>query len=172
MNAGVMARVLQLQTCAAKKKGTNKMNKLIAVAFVAAIACGCVSVRKNDGGNSDLRPNVVKDVMHEKYSVSDQTVSAVNEVQAVLGIFCWGSTATHVADQAEFSGVGIVAKAKNGAYANACDAAGCDQLVGTRYTITKEDYVVYAKCKVEVTGYPAKLEGVEVLPPCPGCPGK
>ena len=58
-------------------------------------------------------------------------------------------------------------KAKNGAYANACDAAKCDQLVATRYTVTVEDYFVYAKCKAEVTGYPAKVEGVEVLtPPC------
>ena len=58
-------------------------------------------------------------------------------------------------------------KAKNGAYANACDAGKCDQLVGTRYKITTEDYFVYAKCKAEVTGYPAKVTGVEVVtPPC------
>ena len=67
-------------------------------------------------------------------------------------------------------------KAKNGAYANACDAAKCDQLVGTRYKVTTEDYFVYAKCKAEVTGYPAKVVGVEAItPPCiknakEGCP--
>ena len=146
------------------------MKKLMAVAMVAAVACGCISVQKNDGGNSDLRPELVKDKVHEKLVASDQTVSAENEVQCLFGFICWGSTATHVADQSEFSGFGMVAKAKNGAYANACDAAGCDQLFGTRYKITKEDYFVYAKCKAEVTGYPVKLAGIEIVPPCCQCP--
>lgn len=146
------------------------MKKLIAVAAIAAVACGCISVHKNDGGESDLRPKVVKAKIVEKMTVGDQTVTAEEEVQCVLGLICWGATATHVADQAEFSGFGPVAKAKNGAYAKACDAAGCDHLVGTRYTINMEDYVVYKKCKVTVTGYPVTLQGVEVLPPCPACP--
>lgn len=144
------------------------MKKLIAVAAIAAVACGCISVHKNDGGNSDLRPEIVKAKVVEKMTVGAQPVTAEEEIQCVLGLICWGATATHVADQAEFSGFGPVAKAKNGAYAKACEAAGCDQLVGTRYTITMEDYVVYKKCKVVVTGYPVTLQGVEVLPPCPG----
>ena len=61
----------------------------------------------------------------------------------------------------------MLLKTGNGAYANACDAAKCDQLVGTRYKVTTEDYFVYAKCKAEVTGYPAKIVGVEAItPPC------
>ena len=143
------------------------MKKLMMAAALAALACGCVSVNKNDGGESDLRARVCKDIIHEKLSVADNKVSASDEIQCLFGFICWGSTATHHADQAEFSGFGMKAAAKNGAYANACDAGKCDQLVATRYTITIEDYFVYAKCKAEVTGYPAKVEGVEVLtPPC------
>ena len=149
------------------KKGKQTMKKLMMAVAVAALACGCISVNKNDGGESDLRMKVCKDIVHEKLSVADQTVSAQDQVQCLFGFICWGSTATHHADQAEFSGFGMKAAAKNGAYANACDAGKCDQLVGTRYTITTEDYFVYAKCKAEVTGYPAKLEGVEIItPPC------
>ena len=142
------------------------MKKLMMMAAVAMVVCGCVTVNKNDGGESDLRQKVCKDIIHEKISVAEQTVSAQDQVQCLFGFICWGSTATHHADQAEFSGFGYKAAAKNGAYANACDAGKCDQLVGTRYKVTTEDYFVYAKCKVEVTGYPAKLEGVEVVTPC------
>jgi len=153
------------------------MKKLMFAAMVAAVACGCVTVNKNDGGNSDLQPAVAKDVIHEKLSVADKTVSAQDQVNCLFGIFCWGSTATHVCDQSEF-GFGMKAKAKDGAYANACDAAKCDQIVGARYKITTEDYFVFAKCKAEVTGFPAKVEKVEVIEnktPCckkqdSGCP--
>ena len=143
------------------------MNKLIAAALVAAVACGCVTVNKNDGGESNLRAKVVKDVLHEKYTVSDKTVSASDEIQCLFGFICWGSSATHIADTTdEIIPVGMIPKAKNGAYANACDAAGCDQLVGTRYKVTTTDYFVYTTCKAEVTGYPASVSSIEVLPPC------
>lgn len=144
------------------------MNKtmVMVAAVVAMCATGCIVIHKNDGGESDLRPCIVKDKVHEIYEVGTQPVSATEQIQSVLGIIRWGATATHIADQAEFSGFGPVAAAKNGAYAKACEAAGCDHLVGTRYTITKENYVVYAKYTVEVTGYPVTLKGVEKLPPC------
>ncbi len=145
------------------------MNKclLAMTAVVALCATGCISVHKNDGGESNLRPCIVKDRVHEKFEVSDKTVSASENLHCVLGIIKWGKTASHIADQAEFSGFGPVAAVKNGAYAKACEAAGCDQIAGARYTITKEDYFVYAKYKAEITGYPVKLAGVDILPPCP-----
>ena len=146
------------------------MNKclLALTAVVALCATGCISVHKNDGGESNLRPCIIKDKVHEKYEASDKTVSATETLQCVLGIISWGRTASHIADQAEFSGFGPVAAVKNGAYAKACEAAGCDQIAGARYTITKEDYFVYAKYKAVITGYPVKLSGVEIVPPCCG----
>jgi len=143
------------------------MKKLMAAALVAAVACGCVTVNKNDGGESNMRVKIVKDVLHEKYTVGETTVSASDEIQCLFGFICWGSSATHIADTTdEIIPVGMIPKAKNGAYANACDAAGCDQLVGTRYKVTTTDYFFYTTCKAEVTGYPAKVSAVEVLPPC------
>ena len=155
------------------------MKKLIMTAAVAAIACGCITVNKNDGGESDLRMKICKDVIHEKVSVGDKQVAAEDKLHCLFGLICWGSTATHDADLAEGSGeskkifgfmappMGPIQKAKNGAYANACDAAQCDQLVATRYKVTGKDYFVYKQYKAEVTGYPAKVTGVEVVtPPC------
>ncbi len=148
------------------------MKKLMMACFLVAAAAsmtGCITVNKNDGGESNLRPKICKDCVHEKYAVGDKTVSATETVQCVLNFICWGATASHTADQAEFSGFGAVAKAKNGAYAKACEAAKCDQIAGARYTITTDDYFVYKKVKVDITGYPVTMTGVEVVPGCCGC---
>lgn len=149
-----------------KKKG-NTMKKLLTIALVAAVASGCISVKKNDGGESNLRPRICKDCIHETYAVGDKTVSATESLQCLFGFITWGASASHIADQAEFSGFGAMAKAKNGAYAKACEAAKCDQIAGARYTITRENYFVYAKIKCEITGYPVTMTGVKVVtPPC------
>ena len=97
-----------------KKKEYIGMKQLMVAAALVAVACGCITVNKNDGGESDLRTKICKDIVHEKLSVSDKTVSAQDEVQCLFGFICWGSTATHSADQAEFSGFGMKARAKNG----------------------------------------------------------
>lgn len=149
------------------------MKKLMIGAVVAAVACGCVSVNQNDGGESCRKPCIAKDIVHEKFTLSDKTVSAEDNINCLFGWICWGSTATHIAD-AVSSGTGAktsifgilpngVEKAKNGAYANACDAAKCDQIMAAKYKVTTEDYYVFKKYKAEVTGYPATLTGVELI---------
>ena len=147
-----------------------KKSMIIMAAVVAICATGCVSVNKNDGGEANLRPCIIKDKVHEIYDVATQPVSATEQIQCVMNFIAWGGTATHTADQTDFFGFGALAKAKNGAYAKACEAAKCDHLAATRYKVTKEDYFVYAKYTVEVTGYPVTLKGVEKLPACTGCP--
>lgn len=144
------------------------MKKLIVGAAMAAIACGCVSVKQNDGGNACRRPCIAKDIVHEKFAVDQKTVSAEDNVNCLFGWICWGSTATHIADAVCEGGSSFlvdpsVLKAKNGAYANACDAAKCDQVVGAKYKVTTKDYFVFKQVKAEITGYPAKLTGVEVI---------
>ncbi|MGN0845829.1 MAG: hypothetical protein ACI4RA_00415 [Kiritimatiellia bacterium] len=140
------------------------MKKILCAVALAAVACGCITVNKNDGGNANIRPNIVKDKIHEKYTVGQTPVSATDNVKCLFGFICWGSTATHVADCSDAGLVGAVAKAKNGAYANACDAGKCDAIVGTRYTVTTDDYFVYQEVKAEVKGYPANVTSVEVIP--------
>lgn len=138
------------------------MKKLMLISL-AALAAGCIAVNQNDGGNSCRKPCIAKDIVHEKFTVSSDTVSAQDEVQCLFGFICWGSTATHTADEVPFMGFGPSAKARNGAYANACDAAGCDQITGAKYKITTEDYFVYKKVKAEISGYPTSLVGVELI---------
>ena len=140
----------------------NEMKKLMVGAAIAAIACGCVSVNKNDGGNSCLRPRVIKDGMQIKYEVGKNKVSGTDQINCMFGFICWGSTATHDCDQSEGSFFGSD-KVKNGAYANACDAGKCDQIVAARYTITTDDYFVFKKVKAEVSGFPVTAKSVEVV---------
>lgn len=141
------------------------MKRIIIGATIAALACGCVSVRQNDGGNACRTPCIAKDIVHEKFAVSDKTISAQDKINCLFGIICWGSSATHFSDAVCGQGpfLNAVAKAKNGAYANACDAAKCDQVVGARYKVTTEDYFVFKKINAEITGYPASLTGVELI---------
>lgn len=138
------------------------MKKLLSIAMVAALAAGCITVNKNDGGNSSIKPGQVKDNIHLKYQVDKDVVTASDQIHCLFGFICWGSTATHTADDGEF-GFSCATVAKNGAYANACDAAKCDQIAGARYKLTTEDYFVYKKCKAEVTGFPVKVVGAEVV---------
>ena len=146
------------------------MKKLMIGAAIAAIACGCVSVNQNDGGSACRKPCIAKDIVHEKFTVATNTVSAEDQINVLFGFISWGSTATHTADAVccgETSSfpflVPLSAKAKNGAYANACDAAKCDQIVGAKYKVTTDDYFVFKKVKAEITGYPASLTGVELI---------
>ena len=141
------------------------MKRTIFAVAVAAIACGCISIRQNDGGNACRKPCIAKDIVHEKFTVGDKPVSAQDQINCLFGFISWGSTATHFADAVCGQGpfVNAVGKAKNGAYANACDAAKCDQIVGAKYKVTTEDYFVFKKVKAEISGYPASLTGVELI---------
>lgn len=142
------------------------MKKIIGGLALAVLFGGCVIVNKNDGGESNMKVDIRKDFIHEKISVGDKKVSAEHERHRLFGFIYWGDPVSHIADETDCWGImGMKTLTKNGAYAKACDAAKCDQLVGTRYKITTEHYFVYVKCKAEVTGYPAKLEGVEVVTP-------
>lgn len=138
------------------------MKKLLATMTVAAIAAGCITVNKNDGGNSRIKPAQVKDRIHLKYQVDKTVVSAKDQIHCLFGFICWGSTARHIADHGEF-GLGFQAAVKNGAYANACDAAKCDHIAGARYRLTTSDYYVYRKCEAVITGYPVKIVDAEVV---------
>ena len=129
---------------------------------VASALVGCTTINKNDGGNSCLRPQVIKDGMQIKYDVGEAKVSGTDQINCLFGFISWGSTASHVCDQSEgsFFGNDIV---KNGAYANACDAGNCDQIVAARYKITTDDYFVFKKIKAEVSGFPATAKSVKVV---------
>ena len=150
------------------------MKKLMIGAAIAAIACGCISVNQNDGGNACRRPCIAKDIVHEKFTVAKNTVSAQDKLYGICFgpfNFTFGSSATHEADAVSakeksfFDSIfpNAANKAKNGAYANACDAAKCDQIVGAKYKVKTTNYFVFRIYEAEITGYPSPLTGVELI---------
>lgn len=138
------------------------MKKLLMGLGLAVVAAGCVSVNKNTGDNADLKQWIIKDVMHETYSVEQQRVKGANKVYCLFGFICWGNY-EGIADQSDAGFFGAEAICKNGAYAKACDDAKCDQLAAARYKVRTEDYFVFKKVEAEVCGNPVKVTGVEVL---------
>ena len=152
------------------------MKKLLAVALVATVACGCVCVNKSDGGTACLRPTILKDAVHEKYTISETPVTAKATAVTILGFITIGDPeVTHWSDNVDgnvyfFGAAGI---AKNAAYSKACEENNCDSIVSARYTITRTNFFFYDQAVAELTGYPAKFAGIEVLPPpVPGCPAQ
>ncbi len=139
------------------------MKKLMMAAALAALATGCISVNKNDGGEACLQPTIVKDIVHEKYKVGTTPVTATESVNVLFNFISWGKTATHYADAAPYRFFDKIGLVKNGAYANACDQAKCDSIVGSRYNVRVEDYFVFKKLSCEITGYPATITGVELI---------
>ena len=139
------------------------MKKLIMAIGLVALAAGCKSVYKNDGGDADLRPTIVRDVAYEKYDISSNPVESIDNRVMVLRFFTLGGIAQHYADNAPggYFDKTVVAAAKNGAYAAACEAAKCDTLVGTRYIIDYKNFFLWEEATVKVVGYPAKLTGIE-----------
>lgn len=152
------------------------MNKLIPVAMLAAITTGCFTNYKNDGGDADLKPTIVRDIAYEKYDISEKAVTAVDQkvgifpmalfTVAPVNFLTVGGMEKHLADNVE--GAQYMAEtvrlAKNGAYALACEKAGCDSIVGTRYDVEHKWFFLWDQATVTVTGYPAKLTGVEFRP--------
>ena len=138
------------------------MKKLIMFLGIAAIAAGCTSIYKNDGGEANLCPTIVRDIAYEKYDIKSTPVESTDKRVFVLGMD-FGSVPDHYADAAPmafFEGK-WVNRSKNAAFANACKAANCDTLVGARYTIHFKDNFLWQNVEVKVVGYPAKLTGVE-----------
>lgn len=147
------------------------MKKIAMMSMTVSALAGCVVSGRNDGGDACLKPTIVKDSVYEKYTVEKDAITVTETLSFVkFGPWSatWGGTATHIAGAAPVGEVSVFGmtlsqKALNGAFANACDQAGCHSLVGAQYNYMIEDYWFWGKVMCEVTGYPAKLIGVELI---------
>lgn len=152
------------------------MKRLIACIGLVALAAGCkTDVFKNDGGDGDLRPTIVRDIAYEKYDVKSTPVESMDSRVGLFPGFFGGITiggiANHYADNVDHKFAAKTTRyAKNGAYANACESAKCDSLVGARYTVEYNNYFFWDEARVTVKGYPATLTGVEFRKASFDCP--
>lgn len=147
------------------------MKKLMMAVLLGIMGAGCVTNYKNDGGDASLRPTIVRDIAYEKYDISDKPVTFTEQRIGILPFgYCnmvtVGGMAKHIADDVDNDAYlqETIRLAKNGDFAGACERAGCDTLVGARYTVEYKWYYLWNEASVTVTGYPAKLTGVEFRP--------
>ena len=152
------------------------MRKLMMCIGLVAMVAGCKTEFRNDGGDADLRPTIIRDVAYEKYDIKSTPVESIDNRVGIFPLFFGGFTvggiAGHFADNVDqgFSVRKTIRIAKNGAYAAACEAAKCDSIVGTRYQVQYNFYFFWDEAVVTVKGYPAKLTGVEFHKANPDCP--
>ncbi len=115
------------------------------------------------------------------YKVNEkERVDGQAKVNVLLWIFAWGDTSTF-ADNASLMPsdspwlvkvlFGWLPNAKEiaskAAFYNACVSSKSDAVVAARYEIVTDDYIVFKKMNVKVTGFPATLIGVETVKPLP-----
>ncbi len=155
---------------------------LFAVCFCSALVfTGCSSINTSDAGSMNVYPATVGpvDSYRPLYKVNEkERVSGEAKVNVLFGLFAWGDTssfadnATLAASDSIFGAFlawipnakEIAAKA---AFYNACTASKSDAVVAARYEIKTDDYFVFKKMNVKVSGFPAKMTGVETVKPMP-----
>ena len=131
------------------------------------LGTGCTSFTTNRIGapletemKLHIKPNV---------TISQKKVSAEATSKALFKIFTWGVSKT--AEGVTFNGGSMFTsldpatnQAKAGAVYNACTKAKSDLLISPQYDISVLDYFLYKEVKCKVSGFPAKLNSVEVMP--------
>lgn len=160
------------------------MKKFVPLALFAVAALlfsGCTSINTSDAGSMNVYPATVGPVDNYRplYKVNEkERVSGQAQVNVLFGIFAWGDTSAF-ADNATLAASDSIwgmffawlpnAKeiAAKAAFYNACTSSKSDAVVAARYEIQTDDYFVFKKMNVKVTGFPATLTGVEIVKPMP-----
>lgn len=159
----------------------KKITVLGLLATVTLVFTGCTSVNTSDAGSMNVYPATVGpvDSYRPLYKVNEkERVSGQAKVNVLFGLFAWGDTSAF-ADNATLSASDSVfgalfawlpnAKeiAAKAAFYDACKTSNSDAVVAARYEIQTDDYFVFKKMNVKVTGFPATLTGVEIVKPMP-----
>ena len=148
----------------------------VIAAFASSVMVGCVQINSSDSGSMNLPPTTVGPVDDYRplYQVDcTRKISASSNIKNLFWIFTWGSDNAFADNASIFPSDSILGKifpfliaketAAKAAFYKACKDAKCDSIVAARYEITFEDYFLYKKISVEVSGFPAKLSGVETV---------
>ena len=145
--------------------------------IASAVMTGCVEIHSSDSGSVNIPPMTVGPVDDylPLYQIdSTKKIKASSNVKNLFWLFTWGSDNAFADNATIFHGgeniLGkifpfLIAKqtAAKAAFYKACKEAGCDSVVAARYEITFDDYLIYKKMTVEISGFPAKLCGVETV---------
>ena len=141
---------------------TNKL-KLSAAAVALTLLAGCSSYNASQP-TSGLVANVESSVKAD-IKVGGK-ISGEATANVLMGVINWGA-GDHFVDGVDYGTGGALsfadasASAKAAAAYNAVKDSGADLIVAPRYEITTEDYVVFKKIHVKVTGYKGTITSVK-----------
>ena len=146
------------------------MKKLI-IATVSVVACsvmvGCMSSAVSKGGTYANLPDPKPDEYQIHWENQDKTIQTEAVVFSVFKVFEGGDKAPWMLRDQEnrnFFGIrnySLESKARNAALYKACQQSKCDALIGAMYEVETEDYILYSVSKCKVTGWPARITGIE-----------
>ena len=136
-----------------------------AFAFVAFAVTGCTAVNTSQGAYAPdvtITKSYTADIEHKNTAVSGQAT-----VYNLFGIFTWGVTS--FADDA-FVGntnnsfsitTNPMDVAKQGATYKACNDNGADMLLGAKYKVDTQDYIVFKIITCDASGFPGVVKGIK-----------
>lgn len=141
---------------------TNKL-KLAAAAITLTVLSGCTSY--NTSAPSAGIVGQVESSVKANIAVG-QKIEGEATANVLMGLIKWGA-GDHFVDGVSYGTGGALsfadpaASAKSAAAYNAVKASGADLIVAPRYEITTEDYMVFKKIHVKVTGYKGTITSVK-----------
>lgn len=146
------------------------MKKLM-MAAIGMVACsmvtGCISSAVSKGGTYANLPDPKPDEYMIHWENENQKVQTDATVFTVLKLFEGGDSAPWMLRDQEsrnFFGVrnySAESKARNAALYKACQQSKCDAIIGAMYEVETKDYIIYSESKCKVTGWPARITGIE-----------
>ncbi len=141
------------------------------IMFAAAICAtlfvtGCMT--KNTSQGAYMADIKIEKTYQAVIDAQNKQVSGEATVNNLFGFITWG--VSDFADEAftKYQGGPMLfftldakTAAKQGATYNACEAANADMLLGAKYVIDTQDYIVYKRITCKATGTPANLKGIK-----------
>ncbi|MBO7147048.1 MAG: hypothetical protein J6W81_04805 [Lentisphaeria bacterium] len=132
----------------------------VAAAVIAMFGTACTVVTTNDAAQESgyvIRPAVYDPIVkHENRKISGSATW-----HSLFGFINWGLG--QYAERTELRDIfpNVISLVKQSAVFDACDTNKCDIILGTKYVITVDDYLVYKTVNCTVTGFPGQVVGLE-----------
>lgn len=143
-----------------------KSIKFAALASAVVVAAGCHSFNTNKP-SATLQPRLVTNELRADIKVGEK-VTGESSLNVLFGLFSFGGD-SNFADGVAFDGVsgGAISnpldktpQVQAAAAYNALTPANGDVLISPRYEITVDDYFVFKKIHVKVTGYKGTVNSI------------
>ena len=143
----------------------QNLSALAAAAFALALGPGCISNGITAGADYARFPSPDVEDYVLVYDHSPKQIKSEATITRALGM-TFGAPKTQLLNNKDRNAGGIFGifgggalEAQNAALNKAIEQNGdCDAILGARYKLEKEDYILFAKYKCTIQGWPATVK--------------